>query len=316
VRFRYRLHGVDADWHDAGARREAFYTNLAPGEYRFEVTAANEDGVWNPGGARIDVTIPPRFVQTRWFAALLVALAALVLYGLYRLRMRQLSRRMNDLLHARLAERSRIARGLHDTLLQSVQSLIMYFDQQARRLPHDAEERRKIEQTLELADRLMSEGRDYILDLRAAGRPHELGEALREYAAVLLHDRLSVSISGRPRDLVPAVRDELHAIAREALFNCARHAQATRVDLMLDYGDDCLRILVRDDGCGLARERTGHYGLAGMRERAAAIGASWALSSHPDSGTSVHLVLDAGRAYAGATGGLLARLRRRRGVTA
>ncbi|MCS0611245.1 histidine kinase [Massilia kyonggiensis] len=312
VRFRYRLQGVDGDWHDAGTRRDAFYTNLKPGEYAFQVKAANEDGVWNDTGATMTIAIPPRFVQTNLFLALLATLAALALYGLYRLRIRQLSRRMNDLLHARLAERARIARGLHDTLLQSVQSLIIYFDQQARRLPHDAEERRKIEQTLELADNLMSEGRDYILDLRAASRPTELGEALRDYAAVLLHDRLTVVVNGRPRELVPTVRDELHAIAREALFNCARHANATHVELVLDYGDDAVRILVRDDGCGLACERSGHFGLGGMRERAAAIGATWELSSHPHTGTSVHVTLDATRAYAGAAGaGLLARLRRR-----
>lgn len=315
VRFRYRLHGADDRWHDAGTRREAFYTNLAPGAYRFQVIAANEDGVWNDTGAHVSVTIPPRFVQTRTFAALLAVLAALALYSLYRWRVNYLTRRMNDLLHARLAERARIARGLHDTLLQSVQGLIMFFDQQARRLPHGAEERGKIEQTLELADQLMSEGRDYILDLRAAAEPRELGEALRDYGSVLLQERLAVSISGRPRALAPPVRDELYAIAREALFNCARHAGAGKVDVVLDYDPDALRMLVRDDGCGTATERPGHYGLCGMRERAEGIGAAFSLVSTPGSGTAVTVVIPARQAYAGNTSPTaLVRLRDRLGI--
>lgn len=311
VRFRYRLQGVDNAWRDAGQRREAFYTNLAPGAYRFEVTASNEDGVWNSIGAQMAVTVPPRFVQTGWFIALLAALGAAVLYWLYRLRVSRLTRRMDDLMHARLAERARIARGLHDTLLQSVQGLIMFFNQQARRHPHDPEERRKIDQTLELADQLMHESRDYIADLRAVGTPQELGAALREYGQVLLHERLLVSIVGRARDLTPLVRDELNVIAREALFNCARHANATTVELQLDYGCDSLSVVVRDDGCGTANDREGHYGLACMRERAQAIGATFSLSSVPGSGTVIRLTIDAAPAYAGAGNAtLLARMRR------
>jgi len=312
VRFRYRLHGIDDTWHDAGTRREAFYTNLAPGTYRFDVTAANEDGVWNDTGAHVDITLPPRFVQTKTFLALMVALGALALYGLYRLRVRHLSRRMNDVLHARLVERARIARGLHDTLLQSVQSMIMFFDQQARCLPQDAEQRRQAERLLALADRLMSEGRDCIHDLRASAAPQELGQALRDYGDALLSGRLAVTVNGRPRALVPLVRDELQTIAREALFNCARHAAAGKVELMIDYGRDTLRIVVRDDGCGTARPRHGHYGLSVMQERAAAIGATCTLTSAPGQGTTVDLAIDARRAYTdtGRTA-LLPRLRRR-----
>ena len=312
VRFRYRLQGVDDTWRDAGTRREAFYTNLAPGTYRFEVSAANEDGVWNDAGAHVDITLPPRFVQTKTFLALLVALGALVLYGLYLMRVKHLSRRMDDLLHARLVERARIARGLHDTLLQSVQSMIMFFDLQARCLPPDAEQRPQAERLLALADRLMAEGRDCIHDLRASAAPQELGQALREYGDALLPERLAVTVSGRPRALVPLVRDELQTIAREALFNCARHAAARRVELVLEYGRDTLRIVVRDDGCGTARLRDGHYGLSVMQERAAAIGATCTLTSVPGHGTTVDLAIDARRAYTD-TGrpALLPRLRRR-----
>lgn len=298
IRFRYRLHGVDREWHDAGTRRDVMFNNLGPGSYRFQVTAANEDGVWNPTGAEVTVRIPPRFVQTLWFKALIAALAAVLLYCLYRFRLRQLTRRMDDLVNARLTERARIARGLHDTLLQSVQGLIMFFNAQARRLPHGAEERQKIDQTLAVADQLMSEGRDYILDLRAATEPRELGEALRDYGTVLLQERLTVSVPGVPCQLLPMVRGELHAIAREALFNAARHAQASTVEVLVEYGQDSLHLSVRDDGCGGAGERPGHYGLRGMRERADAIGATLTLLSNAGSGTVIDIVIPGRKAYA------------------
>jgi signal transduction histidine kinase len=314
IQFRYRLHGVDREWHDAGTRRDVMFNNLGPGTYRFQVIAANEDGVWNHAGAEVTVNIAPTFVQTRTFQALMAALAALILYSLYRLRLRQVTRRMHVLAHARLAERARIARGLHDTLLQSVQGLIMFFNDQARRLPHAAEERRKIDQTLALADQLMSEGRDYILDLRAAAEPCELGDALRAYGTVLLQERLAVAVPRQARELAPTVRDELYAIAREALFNAARHAQASRVEVVVDYGHDTLGLLVRDDGCGGACERIGHYGLCGMRERAEAIGAAFTLSSNPGGGTVLEIAIPGNRAYVRpASQNLLPRLRRRLG---
>lgn len=314
VRFRYRLEGIDRSWQDAGERRAAFYTNLPPGSYRFHVTAANEDGVWNSDGAAIRITIPPMFTQTPWFVALLAALGALALGGLYVLRVRHLTARMHDRLQVRLRERARIARGLHDTLLQSVQSLIMFFDRQAQALPCDAQERKKIEQTLELADQLMIEGRDYIMELRSGEAPGDLSAALAEYGGVLLHERLHTSVQGSPRALLPHVHGEVHAIAREALFNAARHAQAGRVELALEYGPDCFTLRIQDDGCGLARDvasthaRPGHYGLVGMRERATAIGAGFSVDSMPGQGTSIRLSLGARLAYVERRGAWLARL--------
>ena len=307
VRFRYRLEGVDPGWQEAGARRAAFYTKLAPGSYRFVVTAANEDGVWNPDGAAIHITIPPLFTQTRWFIALLAALGALALGGLYALRVRRLEARLHDRLQVRLRERVRIARGLHDTLLQSVQSLIMFFDRQAQALPCDAQERKKIEQTLELADQLMIEGRDYIMELRSGDAPGDLAAVLADYGGVLLGGRLYTSVRGQPRSLLPQVHSEVHAIAREALFNAARHAQAGRIDLILEYGADSFTLRIQDDGLGMAdrtthdgartHARPGHFGLPGMRERATAIGAVFSVDSMPGQGTAIRLSLDAKLAY-------------------
>ncbi|MCE3261189.1 MAG: histidine kinase [Pseudoduganella sp.] len=302
VRFSYRLEGVDAAWQDVQGRREAFYTNLQPGSYRFRVLAANEDGVWNGEGATLELEIPPTFTQTHWFTALLVLAAALALAALYALRVRQLTARMQDLLQERLAERARIARGLHDTLLQSVQGLIMFFDRQSARLAPGSEEKAKVEQTLELADQLMAEGRNYIMDLRSSAPAEELANSLQQYGAVLLHERFHATTSGSARAMPPQVHEDVLSIAREALFNAARHAQATRVDLLLDYGAAWFQLEVRDDGRGLGEvvehgARPGHFGLVGMRERAAAIGATCTVLSPPGGGTMVRLQVPAQLAY-------------------
>jgi signal transduction histidine kinase len=318
VRFRYRLEGFDERWQEAGTRREAVYTNLRPGSYRFHVVAANEDGVWNERGATLALAVPPRFVETGWFAALLVLLAGLLLGSLYLLRVRHLTARLQERMQERLAERERIARGLHDTFLQSVQGLVMLFDQQARTLPVGSEERARIEQTLDLADELMAEGRDCIADLRAAGEPEELGQALTQYGVVLLQQRFTASIHGQPRPATPRVRDAVQTIAREALINAAQHARASHVELILDYRADSLTLLVRDDGCGMpttlsSEGRPGHYGIAGMGERARAVGGQATLLSTPGKGTSVHLAIPAEQAYAGQrSAALFQRLRQRR----
>lgn len=319
VRFRYRLEGYDDDWQDAGTRREAVYTNLGPGDYRFRVIAANEDGVWNETGAALELGLPPRFVETGWFIALMVLLAGALLGGLYLLRVRQLTARVQDRMQERLAERERIARGLHDTVLQSVQGLIMLFHQQARSLPISAGERAKLEQTLDLADELMAEGRDCISDLRTGRDAGELGQALAQYGEVLLQQRFSATIHGTPRALCPRLRDEVQAIAREALFNASRHARADKVELIIDYRTDGLSVLVRDDGCGMPAAlscgtgRPRHYGIVGMCERATQVGARYKLVSAPGQGTAMHLDIPAEHAYAGGrSAALFARLRQRR----
>lgn len=319
VRFRYRLEGVDERWHEAGARREAVYTNLRPGTYRFHVMAANADGVWNETGAAVELLLPPRFFETAWFRVLTVLAAVALLGGLYLLRVRRLTARMEALMLERLAERERIARGLHDTLLQSVQGLIMLFGKQARKLPVGDDERGKIEQTLDLANALMTEGRDCITDLRTTGEPAELCRALVQHGRLLLQERFVSSIHGEPRAVTPRVRGEVQAIVREALANAARHADANLVELIMDYGPDGLSVLVRDDGRGMAPAmscgggRPRHYGIIGMRERAESIGATWRLVSAPGKGTSVHLRVSAELAYPGRrSAALFARLRPRR----
>ncbi len=293
--FRYQLQGYDKDWQDPQGRREAFYTNLPPGSYRFMVKASNEDGVWNEQGAAVWINIAPAFSETPAFYAVLLAAVAVLLYIFYLLRVRYLTAHMQDLMHERLAERARIARGLHDTLLQSVQGLIMYFDSQARRLPSDSEERAKLEQTLDLADQLMVEGREHIMDLRNESIPEQLEQALQQYGTVLLNEHFRLDVRGDPRPLCDAVRNEVYAIAREALLNAARHSKASMVLLELDYQSDYFTLRVSDNGQGLpahiaeAGQREGHWGLVGMKERAEAMGAQFQLKSVPGEGTCLQL---------------------------
>lgn len=303
IRFLYQLQGYDKGWQDPQGRREAFYTNLPPGNYRFMVKAANEDGVWNEQGATMQIGITPVFTETPWFIALLIALAAACLYAIYLLRIRYLTAHMQDLMHERLAERARIARGLHDTLLQSVQGLIMYFDSQARRLPSDSEERAKLEQTLDLADQLMVEGREHIMDLRSESVPEELEDALQQYGSILLNERFTLTQRGKPRWLCEPIRNEIHAIAREALLNAARHSNASKVTLELEYQRDHFTLRIADNGQGLppaiadAGQREGHWGLVGMKERAEAMGANYLMKSVAGEGTAIQVRLPANLAY-------------------
>ncbi|WP_328595903.1 sensor histidine kinase [Rugamonas aquatica] len=296
VRVRYRLAGLDHAWQEATGRRQAYYTNLAPGKYRFEVIASNEDNLWNTKGAALEIDIPPTFIQSGWFKLLLAALGILLLYSAYALRIRYLTQRMQESLQARLAERSRIARALHDTLLQSMQALLMSFDAHSRNLKEGTTERTRLDQTLNLAEQLLVEGRDQIMDLRASASPDALELTLEQFGKGLAEHRshaFVMKVNGVPRQLRPHVHDEVYAIARETLFNASRYADANRIELELDYNPNAFVLRIRDNGKGLddavaaAGHRPGHWGMAGMRERAHNIGASLAIDSKPGVGTEV-----------------------------
>lgn len=322
VRLRYRLEGVDRGWQEAVDRRGASYTNLPPGDYQFTLTAANEDGVWNPAPATLAIRIPPTFVQTGWFVLLLALGAALLLYAAYVLRVRRLTRRMQERLGARLDERARIARSLHDTLLQSVQGLLMSFNAHKHHMPEGSPARARLERTLSLAGRLLVEGRDQIMDLRASASPEEMRLALQDFGrelATYSGHGFELRVTGKARPLTPQVSDEVYAIGREALFNASRYAGASHVSLELEYGREAFTLRIRDDGCGLDAvvagpgSRPGHWGLPGMRERAAALGARFQLDTRPGEGTGIIVSLPAELAYQfslRAPGQLWPRLRR------
>jgi len=313
VRFRYRLDGVDQDWQDAGARRTAYYTNLGPGAYRFNVEAINEDGVSSGVRSGEPFEIAPRFTQTIWFAALCVLLAAALVYALYLLRLRQLTRQFRQRLHERLVERERIARALHDTFLQSLHGLILHFQAVANRLPSNSETRLLMDKTLNQADQVLVEGRDQVMGLRVTPGG-SLAQALRDAGAVMAASggcldggdgafALSVHVEGKERQLTPAVHDEVYAIAREAMSNACRHAGASALGVELAYGAREFRLSVRDNGKGMDHDtrqhgRPGHWGLTGMRERAQQIGARFDLASPAGGGVEVTLTIAAAQAYA------------------
>ncbi|MET0935735.1 MAG: histidine kinase [Luteibacter sp.] len=289
ARFEYRLDGVDHDWQPAGIRRSAYYTNLAPGDYRFRVRAFNEDGVAS-GIEESSFRMSPAWYQTAALRmALLAAFLLAIWYG-YRLRVRSL------LVRARIRhdERERIARDLHDTLLQGFQGLTLRF-QAVRRFIVGDEGREMIDIALQRADEVLAEGREKVTALRepvgAAGSLYEELESAGNDLSRLWHTPFESSSHGRARELEPRAHEEIVAMAREALINAYQHADAAQVSLRVDYGRRQLTVTVRDDGVGFDPNRTlvGHWGVKGIRERATVIAAEVRIESRPGTGTSVSI---------------------------
>jgi signal transduction histidine kinase len=299
VRFRHRLRGVDPHWQEAGARREANYTNLGPGDYTFQVIAANDDGLWNDTGATLQFSIAPRFFETVWFHLLvLLALAALAA-ALYLWRLRRMAERIRVRLEERTGERERIARELHDTLLQGVQGLLLRLQALSFAMADDDPRRATLDNAVDQARAMAVEGRDKIVALRGEiGTELPLSLVLRalgdELAAAHSTD-FQLLLQGQELPLCPPVCEDVLEIAREALRNAFRHAQARQVTLELRYSRRLFSLRVRDDGRGLDEavlrqgRREGHWGLVGMRERAERLGARLSLHRVAPQGTDVRL---------------------------
>lgn len=312
VKFRYRLQGYDRDWHDADTRRQAFYTDLPPGKYSFQVIARNSDGVWNYNPAILDFSVAPAWYQTIWFRTLCAFALLATLWAGHRLRVRQLARQFNMTLDARVAERTRIARELHDTLLQSFHGLLMKFQTALRFLPErPVEARAQLEGAIEQAEEAIIEGRDAVQGLRAstlqgndlAEAISMLGEELASGSADFPAPSVRVAVEGQPQDLHPILRDEIYRIAAEALRNAFRHAHAQHVEVEIRYDQLWFQLRVRDDGQGFdpaAADRLrpeGHYGLRGMQERARIAGGKLTIWSELSAGTELELQIPAARAY-------------------
>ena len=312
VRFRYRLTGADDDWQDPGPRRQAFYTNLGPGPHRFQVIASNNDGVWNERGATIDFDIAPTFYQTGWFLGLCIATAVGLVWLALMWRIRQVAARIEDRLKARNAERERIARDLHDTLLQNTQAMILSFQAEAEHIPAGEPLRQRMESVLDRADQSLAEARDVVQELRTPDDgvqlPDSLAAAWKEFAQEPKPE-FSLVVEDEPRALHSIVREESYRIAREALSNAIRHARATSIEVQVSYGDHHFVLRVRDNGVGVDPSvlekgaHTGHWGITGMRERAQNMGARFSLWSRPGSGTEVELSVPASIAYPAAAQG-------------
>jgi len=298
VRFRYRLEGFDREWSEPSAAREAVYTNLSPGPYRFRVMASNPDGVWSSDEASLGFEVEPLFWQTWWFRLSVVLACALAILALYRLRLHNLTRQLGVRFEERLAERTRIAQELHDTLLQGFLSASMQLHVAVDRLPPDSAAKSSLARVLQLMGQVIEEGRNAVQGLRSTGS----GSFNLEQAFARVQDEVAlredvgfrVIVQGLPRPLHPLLRDEVYRIGREALVNAFRHSRAKSVEIELEYASSQLRILVRDNGCGIDPQllysgRAGHWGLPGMRERAERIGAKLHVWSRPAAGTEIEL---------------------------
>jgi signal transduction histidine kinase/ligand-binding sensor domain-containing protein len=307
VRFRYRLEGRDARWQDAGARRQAVYSQLPPGQYRFRVIASNNEGVWNGNGASIDFTIAPMFYQTWWFLAVSVVAAGAIIWLLTTWRIQQVARRIRGRLQDRLSERERIARELHDTFLQAIQALVLQFQGAVNKIPDGDPARKGMELALDRADQMLADGRDRVADLRATSEardelPQLLQVAGAQYAA-LYPIEFRFQIEGELRRLHPVAREEVERICSEALANAFKHSRGKHVDLTLTYSASALTARIADDGHGFDATPTDtpaaqkHFGILGIRERASKIRARLDISSSPATGTTIELRVPATIAY-------------------
>jgi signal transduction histidine kinase len=298
VKYRYMLDGFDHGWSEPVATREAVYTNLGPGSYRFHVIASNPDGLWNGPEAAIGFEIEPAIWQTWWFRLCVVLGFAAAFLTVYRLRLQQLTRQLNVRFEERLAERTRIAQELHDTLLQGFLSASMQLDVAMDRLPDDSPAKPPLSRVLQLMRKVIDEGRNAVRGLRSSQSASlDLEQAfsqIQQELAVQDEASFRVIVDGQPRPLRPLLRDEVYRIGREALANAFRHSGARNIEIELQYTARELRILVRDNGCGIDPQvvqsgREGHWGLVGMRERAERIGGRLHVWSSATAGTEVEL---------------------------
>ncbi len=304
VAFRYRLEGRDDDWVEAGNRRQAFYTDLPPGSYRFRVIAANDRGLWNEDGAAWAFSIAPAYYQTNAFRLAVVASVLLGLTLLYRLRLRRVTAQLHARLQERLDERARVAQALHDTLFQGFVSSSMQLHAVADEIV-DQGARSKLTRVLQRMSRIIEEGRESVSGLRVPDDDDNLESALARDAEHFNGDRqidVRLAVKGHPRPLDPLVRDAVYQISREALANTFRHARAKHVEVDVEYSRDELTVRVRDDGRGMAPNivdagRPGHFGLPGMRERAEQMGAVLRLWSRVGAGTEVEIHVPAKTAF-------------------
>ena len=315
IRFRVKLEGRDPDWKDVGNERKAFYNDLPPRNYRFRVAASNDSGVWNEAGASFDFSIGPAYYQTTWFQASCAAAFLGLLWALYRYRLHQIAQQFNARLEERVNERTRIARELHDTLLQSFQGVVFRFQAVRNMLPRRPEEAMQaLDSALERTDQAIAEGRDAIQGLRSSTMiTNELAQAVTALGNEMSHElasqdsahgsaRFHVVVEGPPRDLHPILRDEVYAIAREAVRNAFRHAQARNIEADITYNGSSFQLRIRDDGKGidpriLAEGRAGHYGVPGMRERAKRVGGKLDVWTGTGAGTEIELSIPGSIAY-------------------
>jgi signal transduction histidine kinase len=309
----YRLDGIDSEWLDAKADGTAVYTTIPHGSHLFHLRASNGDGFWDRQGIAYRITQQPYFYETAAFRILIIAGGCILLASAYRFRLRQEAARMKVRLEGRIAERERIARELHDTILQSFQGSL--FEVQAARnlfARHPREAMQSLDEAIRSAEAAIAEGRDTIRGLRLGSAASSnlaplLAAAGQELSGVAESTGKSpafrVTVEGPPRDIKAVLQDELYRIGRELLRNAFRHAHANHIEVEIRYDPQELRLRFRDDGIGIdpavlnGGALTGHWGLPGVRERAELAGAQLAFWSQPGAGTEVQVAVPASMAY-------------------
>ncbi len=316
IRFRYKLLETDKDWREVAAANPVSFRNLAPGSYHFSIAATDTNGVWSDKVGTAEFTILPAFYQTRLFLAFCTLAAMALLYLLYQLRLKQATQQVRASMEARLAERERIARDLHDTLLQSFHGILLRFQTVSNELP-PGNTKQKLDSAIDQAAEAITEGRDAVKGLRSSTvETNDLALAIRTLGEELTANETNqnsvifrVAVEGTARNLHPILRDEVYRIAGEAMRNAFNHAEAHQIEVEIRYDERQLRLRVRDDGKGIDQkvlggdEPAGHFGLHGMRERAELIGGKVTVWSERDFGTEVELTIPASRAYRTPSGG-------------
>lgn len=307
IRFRYKLDAPNQGWSDIVASKQVVYSNLGPGMYRFRILASNSLGLWNGPESTISFVIEPTFWQTRWFRAFCFTLLLAVLWLAYAFRIRRVTALLHLRYQERLLEREDIARDLHDTFFQAVQSLFLRFHTASRQIPEHDSVRQTIEEVLNDSDRVMSEGREMFLDVpKKEPAERDFAQLLAEYCAdfsAAYPIEYRVQVDGSPRSIHPLVIVEMSKIAREGTYNAFRHSKAKNIEVELTYGSRELRLCIRDNGQGFEpavfQPNSGyqHLGLQNMRKRAQKLGADLRLWSRMGIGTEVEVVLNAQHAY-------------------
>jgi signal transduction histidine kinase len=303
TRYRYRLEPTDGQWNEvASDQRVVTYNTLPPGEYVFRAQASNNPGPWSEPGVAFNIHVLPPWWASWWFRTIYSALIAVLAWGAYRYRLRQVASQFNLRLEERVAERTRIARELHDTLLQGFISASMQLHVVDSRIPADSSAKPLLHRVLALTEQVVQEGRNTLRGLRSKSHDYlYLEDALalveQEFAPNGAGSQLTgfrVVVEGKPMRMSPFIQDEIYRIAREAIVNAFRHAKARNIETQIKYEPNRILVAVKDDGCGidsgtLHSGREGHWGLTGMRERADSIGANLQVFSNANAGTEIEL---------------------------
>jgi len=296
VRFRYRMFAKQRDWTEAGTQRNVTYVDLSPGHYRFQVLASNNDGVWNNAGAELALRVDPYFYETKWFALACGTALGLLVWSAHRLRVRRVVSRMQLI----VAERTRVSRELHDSLLQGFAGVVFLLEAAVRQFDAAPEaSRRRLEKALDQADQSIREARQMISSMRIPALENStLPEALEATVTQMVSGiavDFQFEVKGRVRQGPYEVEANVFLIVREAVTNSLSHASATRIRSELCYAHKELHLTVQDDGAGfdpeMALGKAGHWGFRGMRERARQIGATFSVDSAPGRGTRIDVAV-------------------------